>query len=162
MTMPVISPNGDYILKQYKTTLREVDDLNPHTIRGYLSDLWQFALWCEKNWSEGHEEEHVFTPTALTTPTITRYRAYLQTDIYLKPTTINRALITIKRYCRWLLTTPTAHVSRTTVPPTRIPTVTLQVVTTPLTGTNPLSPSLTLTPPAGTPPATPLSLTPTP
>ncbi len=59
-------------------------------------------------------------------------------------------------------TTPTALVSRTTVPPTRIPTVTLQVVTTPLTGTNPLSPSLTLTPPAGTPPATPLSLTPTP
>ena len=59
-------------------------------------------------------------------------------------------------------TTPTAQPSAATAQPTRIPTVTLQVQTTPLTGTNPLSPSLTLTPATLPPSATPPNPTPTP
>jgi protein phosphatase len=58
--------------------------------------------------------------------------------------------------------TPTAQTSTAVAVPTKIPTVTLQVQTTPLSATNPLSPSLTLTPPARTPLATPLVSTPTP
>lgn len=103
--MPALSSHGEGVLQQYETALREVDDLHPHTIRGYLSDLRQFASWCESHWAAGDDDKSAFTPTALTTPTITRYRSYLQTVVSLKSATINRALVTIKRYCSWLVTT---------------------------------------------------------
>jgi integrase/recombinase XerD len=97
--------HGEVVLQQYATHLREVDDLHANTIRGYLSDLRQFVAWYESSWDEGQDEGVSFTPTALTTPTLTRYRSYLQATLRLRPTTINRALITLKRYCKWLLAT---------------------------------------------------------
>jgi integrase/recombinase XerD len=65
------------------------------TLRNYLSDLRQFAAWCETSWEEGSEQEVFFTPAAVTTPTITRYRAYLQTHAKLKPASVNRSLVSI-------------------------------------------------------------------
>ncbi|MFL5587673.1 MAG: tyrosine-type recombinase/integrase [Ktedonobacteraceae bacterium] len=44
-----------------------------------------------------------FDPRAITTPALTRYRAYLQTDLCQKPNSVNRALISLKRYFSWTM-----------------------------------------------------------
>ena len=35
------------------------------------------------------------------TPTLTRYRSHLQTVLWLKPASVNRALVSLKRYFVW-------------------------------------------------------------
>jgi len=47
----------------------------------------------------------VFTPEAVTTPLLTRYRAYLQHTLHCQPTSLNRALVSLKRYFAWTTTT---------------------------------------------------------
>lgn len=42
-----------------------------------------------------------FAPEAITTPLLTHYRGYLQHALRLQPASVNRALISIKRYCAW-------------------------------------------------------------
>lgn len=98
---PLISASAEQVLAQYATILQEVEDLNSKTIRNYLSDLHQFIAWCEATRADGQEEEQSFIPRMITTPLLTRYRAYLQTAIRLKPASMNRALISLKRYCSW-------------------------------------------------------------
>jgi integrase/recombinase XerD len=57
----------------------------------------------EAEWATGHEEVVAFTPASLTTPLLTRYRSYLQHTCQLSPASINRALVSLKRYSAWLL-----------------------------------------------------------
>ena len=97
---PALSADAQQALASYEEYLTEEEDVSPATLRNYLSDLRQFAAWCEASWEEGIEDA-VFTPAAVTTPTITRYRAHLQTVAKLKPASVNRSLISIKRYCAW-------------------------------------------------------------
>lgn len=61
----------------------------------------QFIAWCESTWEEGQERSVNFSPATVATPAITRYRSYLQTVLRLKPATINRHLISLKRYFAW-------------------------------------------------------------
>jgi integrase/recombinase XerC len=98
---PTISSPGHSCLTDYATALRAGDDLTPKTIANYLSDLRQFIGWCEQTWQEGIEASSAFTPAAVTTPTLTQYRAFLQTVRQLRPATINRSLISLKRYFQW-------------------------------------------------------------
>lgn len=100
--LPLLSPAGEQALDGYEQVLRREEDLTAVTIRNYLSDLRQFAAWCESIWKRGHEEELSFAPAAVTTPTITDYRAYLQHTLRLKPASVNRALISLKRYFAWV------------------------------------------------------------
>ncbi len=65
------------------------------------SDLRLFAAWCEGSWGDGREEGGVFDPAQATTPTLTAYRAHLQAVLALAPATINRHLVSLKRYCGW-------------------------------------------------------------
>lgn len=102
---PGLSPLGQQVLDQYERQLRTVEDLTAATIRNYLSDLHHFAGWYESRRSLGREEALAFRPEAITTPTITDYRAYLQQTLRLKPNSVNRALISLKRYFAWLLST---------------------------------------------------------
>jgi integrase/recombinase XerD len=51
------------------------------------------------------EEEPAFRVEAITTPTITDYRTYLQQTLRLKPNSVNRSLISLKRYFAWVLST---------------------------------------------------------
>jgi integrase/recombinase XerC len=99
--VPALSARGQEAVAQYATYLRGELDLSPTTVRSYLSDLQQFAAWCEATWARGQEAAPSFAPAALTTPCLTRYRTYLQQGQHLKPTTINRALVSLKRYCAW-------------------------------------------------------------
>jgi len=101
---PDLSAAGEQALKQYEQRLCLEEDLAAATIRNYLSDLRHFAAWCESTWKQGREENLVFTPERITTPTITNYRTYLQA-LQLKPNSINRSLISLKRYFAWLIAT---------------------------------------------------------
>ena len=102
---PMLSSTGERVLAQYERRLRVEEDLSSVTIRNYLSDLRHFAAWCESIWNQGREEDLSFTPERVTTPTITDYRTYLQLTLRLKPNSINRSLISLKRYFAWLLST---------------------------------------------------------
>ena len=99
----MLSGTGEQLLAQYERRLCVEEDLTNVTIRNYLSDLRHFAAWCESSWKQGREEDLAFTPERVTTPTITDYRAYLQQVLHLKPNSVNRSLISLKRYFAWLL-----------------------------------------------------------
>jgi len=98
---PALSPAGQRALAEYAVALQEREDLRPDSLRNYVSDLRQFAAWYEATTAAGQEASTPFGPPEITTPTITRYRDYLQHTCGLKPATINRTLISIKRYCAW-------------------------------------------------------------
>lgn len=100
-SQPSLSAPGEGWLSRYAQTLCQEEDLRPATIRNYLSDVRQFAAWCEQCWRQGSEQEIPFDPARVATPTLTAYRAYLQTEARLKPASVNRALISLKRYFGW-------------------------------------------------------------
>jgi integrase/recombinase XerC len=99
--IPGLSVEGEKEIERYERHLREEQDLSAATVRNYLSDLKGFAAFCESSWAEGEEEGGVFSPVAVTTPTITLYRSHLKNVAELKPASINRYLISVKRYFSW-------------------------------------------------------------
>lgn len=103
VNQPALSGPGEQILAQYEHQLRVEEDLAQATIRNYLSDLRHFVVWCESRWKQGQEAASAFQPGAVTTPTLTDYRTYLQQTLHLKPNSVNRGLISLKRYFEWLL-----------------------------------------------------------
>lgn len=98
---PEISVKGIEELERFGDYLRDEQDLAVDTVRNYLSDIRQFAAFCEASWSEGEEAGEPFSPANVTTPTITLYRSHLKNALELKPASINRHLISIKRYFGW-------------------------------------------------------------
>ena len=94
---PSLSTEGRQPLDHYASALQHVEEFSVVTIRYYLSDLRQFIVSCECSWCET-EEERSFTPQAKALPLLVRYRSYLQTTLWLKPATNNRALMSLKRY----------------------------------------------------------------
>src|SRR2546425_490180 len=96
---PPLSHAGHEALALYEHWLREREDLTPASIRNYLSDLRHFIAWYETE-----REAHIpdcFMPQEITTPALTRYRAYLQAVQRQKPASVNRSLISLKRYFGW-------------------------------------------------------------
>ncbi len=96
---PSLSHTGIEALTSYEHWLREREDLAAASIRNYLSDLRHFIAWYETE-----QKAHVhdcFTPQGITTPALTRYRTYLQTIGRQKPASVNRSLISLKRYFGW-------------------------------------------------------------
>ncbi|PTX55104.1 integrase/recombinase XerC [Melghirimyces profundicolus] len=98
---PTVSDRAEEWIHRFIDDLATHEDLNPKTLRDYASDLRHFAVWVETGWNNYQEEEQVFHPSEITTPTLIRYREYMQTVRSFKPATINRRLITIKRYFEW-------------------------------------------------------------
>ena len=98
---PGLSAAAEKELGRYRRYLTEEQDLSAATVRNYLSDLSGFAVFCESSWSEGEEEGEPFSPDGATTPTITLYRSHLKNVAELKPASINRYLISVKRYFAW-------------------------------------------------------------
>jgi integrase/recombinase XerD len=96
---PSLSRTGQEALAAYERWLREREDLAAATIRNYLSDLRHFIAWYETE-REGQAND-CFTPQGITTPALTRYRTYLQTAQRQKPASVNRSLISLKRYFGW-------------------------------------------------------------
>jgi integrase/recombinase XerD len=97
---PRLSEDGQQALDQYRQVLQQFEDISPVTIRNYLSDLRQFIAWCEYSWSEEQEDDS-FAPQAIAPTLLMRYREYLQTTLGLKPSTVNRTLMSLKGYFAW-------------------------------------------------------------
>jgi integrase/recombinase XerD len=97
---PLLSAEGQLFLEQYAQVLKHLEDLSAATIRNYLSDLRQFIAWCEGSWGE-RQQDRCFTPQAVAPSLLIRYRDYLQTTLSLKPSTVNRTLMSLKRYFAW-------------------------------------------------------------
>ena len=93
---PNLSPSAQLALDVYQHHLRDEVDLQSATIRNYVSDLQHFMAWCESQ-----DAERPFALERVATPTLTRYRDYLQHQLQLKPATINRHLVSLKRYFGW-------------------------------------------------------------
>jgi integrase/recombinase XerD len=104
---PPLSSSGEATLAQYQQVLWEHEDLTNASRRNYLSDLRHFAAWHEahptRRTDETPSSRMGFNPQTITTPALTRYRAYLQKDLHQKPNSVNRALISVKRYCSWAM-----------------------------------------------------------
>lgn len=98
---PRLSLQGENVLALYERELREYEDLTPASIRNYLSDLRHFGAWYETHFALSSGTG--FDPQVITTPALTRYRTYLQTSQQQKPASINRSLVSLKRYCGWAL-----------------------------------------------------------
>jgi integrase/recombinase XerD len=98
---PMISNQAEEWIHRFINDLARHEDLNPKTLRGYASDLRHLAEWFEATWNSHSEEETLFHPAMITTKTLIRYREYMQIARSLKPATINRRLITIKRFFEW-------------------------------------------------------------
>src|SRR5713226_4360131 len=98
---PSLSAAGEAALEPYLAHMHAEQDLSVASRRNYASDLRQFAAWCESSWGDGQDDARPFAPTAISTPTVTTYRSYLQTVLNLRPATINRHLVSLKRYCGW-------------------------------------------------------------
>src|SRR6266571_323796 len=97
---PPLSPAGLEALASYEHWLREREDLTPASIRNYLSDLRHFMAWFETE--REAQANDCFTPQGITTPALTGYRTYLQTVQRQKPASVNRSLISLKRYFGWV------------------------------------------------------------
>jgi integrase/recombinase XerC len=98
---PVLSQLAQSALEAYRQHLSNEVDLRPATVRNYLSDLQHFMAWCEAVWSESQDRLPSFALERVATPTLTRYREHLQHDLQLRPATINRHLVSLKRYFSW-------------------------------------------------------------
>lgn len=89
-------------LADYKSYLCGQRDISPVTIRNYLSDLHSFIVWYETKSIKFSEAIRVgFQLEQITTPTLIRYRSYLQSQLKLAPASINRYLVTLKSYFSW-------------------------------------------------------------
>src|ERR1700694_4639097 len=97
---PSLSEEAQQALEYYAHALQHVEDLSPVTLRNYVSDLRQLMAWCECSWHEA-QENRSFTAQNVASPFIVRYRSYIQTTLWLKPATVNRALMSLKRYFAW-------------------------------------------------------------
>ena len=97
---PPLSHAGLEALALYEHWLREREDLTPASIRNYLSDLRHFIAWYETE--REAQAYNCFTPEGISTPALTRYRTYLQTVQRQKPASVNRSLISLKRYFGWV------------------------------------------------------------
>jgi integrase/recombinase XerD len=99
---PTISAQAQQLLTTYERHLTEALDLRPATVRNYISDLRGFMAWCEQTW-QADNASLVFSLERVATPTVTRYRDYLQHEARRKPNTVNRYLVSIKRYFSWAI-----------------------------------------------------------
>ncbi|CAM4038698.1 tyrosine-type recombinase/integrase [Cohnella lubricantis] len=94
-----ISEQGEQTIHDFIHALTTREDLNPKTLKEYASDLKHFIGWFET--ADHQEEEVIFRIEDVATPTLTRYREAAQKVMELKPATINRRLITLKRFFEW-------------------------------------------------------------
>ncbi|WP_288925338.1 tyrosine-type recombinase/integrase [Aminobacterium colombiense] len=92
-TTPTNGQTGK-ITQEFLSALAANEDLQQKTINEYGGDLRHFI-----SWAQGSGQLLRIQDVAI--PTLTRYREWMQNEMTLKPATINRRLITLKRFFEW-------------------------------------------------------------
>lgn len=94
-----ISEQGGLMIANFIHVLATHAELSPKTLKEYASDLKHFIGWFES--ANLSAQEVVFQIEDVGTPTLVRYREAMQKTMGLKPSTINRRLVTLKRFFEW-------------------------------------------------------------
>lgn len=81
---------------EFRVSLQR-EDVSPATIGSYISDIRLFIKWLEETSGMKFEPEH------LNGFEIAQYRSYLIAVKRYKPSTVNRKLSAIEKYCRFLV-----------------------------------------------------------
>ena len=97
-------------LQAFKRFLEQCER-SPHTIKHYLSDLSDFAVWFEQTNGD------TLTPERITPTDLREYKRGLVVQRKLKPNTVNRKLATLRTFLGWANQTVNAE----TVAPSRVP-----------------------------------------
>lgn len=83
-------------IDEFEEALRNrPEGISPYTIRDYLSALRKFAAWFKVDSAENLRIRNV------TAVDVRNYKEHLQTEVKLKPATINRHLATLRTYFYW-------------------------------------------------------------
>lgn len=93
--MPV---HGEMVVQEFIHMLTIQAKLTPKTLKEYASDLKHFLEWCKGSTAFGEKDIRIEN---INTSTLMSYRDYSQNVLQLKPATINRRLITLKRLFKW-------------------------------------------------------------
>lgn len=97
-----ISEQGVRIIDRFIHELKTHHQLSPRTLKEYASDLRHFIGWFEWTRSAGCSgSQALFDWKEVTTPSLMDYRKAMQEEMGLKPATINRRLVTLKRFFDW-------------------------------------------------------------
>lgn len=92
----VLSTEALTLTSAFRSHLHASGTLSGSTMRAYLGDIRYFACWVETNL-----DGQIFAPEAISSPILTRYLAHLEL-LKLKPASINRALVALKRFSSWV------------------------------------------------------------
>lgn len=84
------------IIENFKNALRS-EDKSEKTIENYIKDIELFFKWIEETTGEDLKIEYINDFE------IQQYRSYLLNVKKYKPSTVNRKLSSIKKFCRWAL-----------------------------------------------------------
>lgn len=84
------------MLEEFQASLQK-EDVSPATVQSYISDIKLFIKWLEE--SSGMK----FKPEHLNDFEIMQYRSHLIAVKRYKPSTVNRKLSAIEKYCRFLV-----------------------------------------------------------
>ncbi|QHW29859.1 tyrosine-type recombinase/integrase [Paenibacillus rhizovicinus] len=94
-----ISARGEQTIQAFIDALAIREALTPRTLKEYGSDLRHFIAWFEQ--AVHQEEDMSFNMEDVSEPTLMQYRETAQQAMALKPSTINRRLIALKRFFGW-------------------------------------------------------------
>ncbi|NUU78397.1 tyrosine-type recombinase/integrase [Paenibacillus xylanilyticus] len=93
-----VPAQGELVVQEFIHMLTNKGELTPKTLREYASDLKHFTEWYK---GSAAAKEHLMRIEDVDTSTLTSYRDHSQNVLQLKPSTINRRLITLKRFFKW-------------------------------------------------------------
>lgn len=93
------SPQSGQLIHHFIQFLTVQKELSPKTLREYAGDLKHFFSWLEAD--RDTENNVAYAVQHVATSTLLNYREEMQQSMRLKPATINRRLITLKRFFDW-------------------------------------------------------------
>jgi integrase/recombinase XerC len=89
--------SGDKVFRDLLTGFLEAHDFSSHSRRAFSQDLRKFVQWFS---STNHEP---FSANRVTTRDITDFRDHLRRDQQQAVATVNRCLVTLRRFFGWLV-----------------------------------------------------------
>lgn len=93
-----ISKQSGQVIQHFIHVLTTQKDLSAKTLREYASDLKHFIRWYTAN---DNDKQADFSIEHIVAATLVHYREAMQDTMGLKPATINRRLVTLKRFFEW-------------------------------------------------------------